>query len=255
MIELRDIHKSFGKVEVLRGISLEIEPGSVTSIVGPSGAGKTTLLQILGTLDRADSGKVLYDGVDVTTLSDRKLSQFRNRNIGFVFQMHRLLPEFSLVENVALPALLAGTSRTKAFAEARRLLEMLRLGDRCKHRPKELSGGEAQRGAVARALINNPSVVLADEPSGSLDSANRKDLHNLFFELRDTLGTTFVIVTHDESLAADCDRVVHVVDGLVTVPTPPIVTDLAEEPSDNQIDEQPDEQPDETLQTPQDNVI
>jgi lipoprotein-releasing system ATP-binding protein len=232
MIELRDIHKSFGKVEVLRGISLDIEPGTVTSIVGPSGAGKTTLLQILGTLDRADKGSVLYDGVDVTSLSDKKLSQFRNRNIGFVFQMHRLLPEFSLEENVALPAQIAGTSRSQAFSEARRLLEMLRLGDRLKHRPKELSGGEAQRGAVARALINNPSVVLADEPSGSLDSANRRELHNLFFELRDNLGTTFVIVTHDESLATDCDSVVHVVDGLISTPQPEIVADINQQEVD-----------------------
>jgi lipoprotein-releasing system ATP-binding protein len=234
MIELRDIHKSFGKVEVLRGISLDIQPGSVTSIVGPSGAGKTTLLQILGTLDRADSGSVLYDGVDVTSLSDKKLSQFRNRNIGFVFQMHRLLPEFTLEENVALPALIAGTSRSHALSEARRLLDMLRLGDRLKHRPKELSGGEAQRGAVARALINNPSVVLADEPSGSLDSANRRDLHNLFFELRDNLGTTFVIVTHDESLATNCDNIVHVVDGLISTPQPEIVTDLTQEDTFNE---------------------
>jgi lipoprotein-releasing system ATP-binding protein len=218
MIELCDIHKSFGKVEVLRDISLQIAPGSVTSIVGPSGAGKTTLLQILGTLDRADRGSVIYDGVDVTRLSDKKLSQFRNRNIGFVFQMHRLLPEFNLEENVAMPALLAGMSRSKAMAEARRLLEMMRLGDRFKHKPSELSGGEAQRGAVARALINNPGVVLADEPSGSLDTANRRDLHKLFFDLRDTLGTTFVIVTHDESLAADCDSIIHVVDGQIDIP-------------------------------------
>jgi lipoprotein-releasing system ATP-binding protein len=215
MIELCDIHKSFGKVEVLRGISLQITPGSVTSIVGPSGAGKTTLLQILGTLDRPNKGRVIYDGTDVSTLNDKRLSHFRNQNIGFVFQMHRLLPEFTLEENVALPALLAGTSRSKSFAEARRLLEMMNLSDRFKHRPSELSGGEAQRGAVARALINNPTVVLADEPSGSLDSANRRELHKLFFDLRDSLGTTFVIVTHDESLATDCDNVVHVVDGLI----------------------------------------
>jgi lipoprotein-releasing system ATP-binding protein len=221
MIELSNIHKSFGKVEVLRGISLQIAPASVTSIVGPSGAGKTTLLQILGTLDRADSGKVLYDGVDVSKLNDKRLSQFRNKNIGFVFQMHRLLPEFSLEENVALPALLAGTSRSSAFNQARKLLDMLGLSDRCKHRPNELSGGEAQRGAVARALINNPSVVLADEPSGSLDSANRKELHKLFFDIRDSLGTTFVIVTHDESLATDCDSIVHVVDGQILTPAVP----------------------------------
>jgi lipoprotein-releasing system ATP-binding protein len=235
MIELCDIHKSFGKVEVLRGISLQITPGSVTSIVGPSGAGKTTLLQILGTLDRADAGRVMYDGVDVTKLNDKKLSQFRNKNIGFVFQMHRLLPEFNLEENVAMPALLAGASRSNAFAEARRLLEMMGLSDRCKHKPSELSGGEAQRGAVARALINNPSVVLADEPSGSLDSANRRELHKLFFDLRDNLGTTFVIVTHDESLAADCDSVIHVVDGHIDTPQP---TAIAEDEDINNVDNQ-----------------
>jgi lipoprotein-releasing system ATP-binding protein len=235
MIELSNIHKSFGKVEVLRGISLQIAPASVTSIVGPSGAGKTTLLQILGTLDRADSGKVLYDGVDVSKLNDKRLSQFRNKNIGFVFQMHRLLPEFSLEENVALPALLAGTSRSSAFNQARKLLDMLGLSDRCKHRPNELSGGEAQRGAVARALINNPSVVLADEPSGSLDSANRKELHKLFFDIRDSLGTTFVIVTHDESLATDCDSIVHVVDGQIltpAVPDEPVETVETDEPTE-----------------------
>lgn len=216
MIELRDIRKSFGAVEVIKGISLEITPGRVTSIVGPSGAGKTTLLQILGTLERADSGRIVYDGTDVSTLNDRRLSQFRNRNIGFVFQMHRLLPEFNIQENVAMPALIGGTPAKAAMARAAELLGMLGLGDRLTHRPSELSGGEAQRGAVARALINDPSVILADEPSGSLDSRNRSELHRLFFDLRDRLGTTFVIVTHDESLAADSDTVVRMVDGRIS---------------------------------------
>ena len=216
MIELRDIHKSYGSLEVLRGVSLDVVPGRVTSIVGPSGAGKTTLLQVLGTLERADAGRVVYDGTDVTTLSDRRLSAFRNRNIGFVFQMHRLLPEFTLCENVAMPAMIGGASRREAMERARTLLGQLGLGARLDHRPSELSGGEAQRGAVARALINSPAVVLADEPSGSLDSRNRADLHRLFFDLRDSMGTTFVIVTHDESLAADSDNVIHLADGMVT---------------------------------------
>ena len=215
MIELRDIRKSYSGLEVLKGISLDIPAGKVVSIVGPSGAGKTTLLQIMGTLDRPDSGTVAYDGTDVLRMSDASLSSFRNRNIGFVFQFHRLLPEFTLIENVALPALIGGASRAKAFAEAARLIEYMGLTARTDHRPSQLSGGECQRTAVARALVNSPSVILADEPSGSLDSRNRRELHKLFFDLRCDMGVTFVIVTHDESLAADCDMVVHMRDGLI----------------------------------------
>ncbi|MDO5394427.1 MAG: ABC transporter ATP-binding protein [Bacteroidales bacterium] len=215
MIELVDIYKSYGDVEVLRGVDLCIEPHRVTCIVGPSGAGKSTLLQILGTLDKADRGRVLYDGEDVGALTDRRLSRFRNSHIGFVFQMHRLLPEFTLQENVALPAMIGGTPRAQAMDRAADLLRTMGLSDRLTHRPAQLSGGEAQRGAVARALVNRPMVVLADEPSGSLDSHNREELHRLFFELRDTLGTTSVIVTHDESLAADADVTVHIADGTI----------------------------------------
>lgn len=215
MITISDISKSFGSLEVLRSVSLEIVPGAITSIVGPSGAGKTTLLQIVGTLSRPDSGRVLYDGSDVFAMADRELSAFRNRNIGFVFQFHRLLPEFNVIENVAMPALIAGRPRGEAFAEARRLADRLGLGSRAEHRPSELSGGECQRAAVARALINRPAVILADEPSGSLDSHNRDELRRLFFELRDESGNTFVIVTHDENLAADSDRIVHMADGRI----------------------------------------
>lgn len=216
MISVRDIHKSFGTLEVIKGVDLDIEPRHVTTIVGPSGAGKTTLLQILGTLDRPDSGTVCYDGgQNVFDLSQTRLARFRNRNIGFVFQFHQLLPEFSLRENVAMPALIGGTGRREAFAEADRLIARLGLEDRAGHRPSQLSGGECQRAAVARALINRPQVILADEPSGSLDSHNRALLHKLFFDLRDELGVTFVIVTHDENLAADADRIVHMRDGLI----------------------------------------
>lgn len=216
MIEAKDIRKSYGRVEVLRGISLTVAPGEVVSIVGPSGAGKTTLLQVLGTLEAPDSGRVTYDGTDVTALRGNALARWRCQGVGFVFQMHRLLPEFSLEENVALPSMIAGLSRAKALDRARPLLQMLGLGERLRHRPSELSGGECQRGAVARALINDPRVVLADEPSGSLDTAHRQELHQLFFDLRRRLGSTFVIVTHDESLAAQCDRVIHMADGLIT---------------------------------------
>lgn len=213
MIELDGIRKRYGTLEVLRGISLTIDRGEVVSIVGPSGAGKTTLLQIMGTLDRPDAGRVSYSGTDVLRMSDSALSAFRNRNIGFVFQFHRLLPEFSLVENVALPALIGGASRREAFDRARELIRYMGLEARADHRPAQLSGGECQRTAVARALVNKPEVVLADEPSGSLDSQNRTELHRLFFDLRRDMGVTFVIVTHDESLAADCDRVIHMRDG------------------------------------------
>lgn len=216
MIEARNIHKRFGDLEVLKGIDLSIERRRVTAITGPSGAGKTTLLQILGTLALPDpGGKVVYDGTDLSGLSDARLSRFRNANIGFVFQAHQLLPEFTLTENVAMPALIAGESMAKATARAKDLLARLGLADRLSHRPAELSGGECQRAAVARALINNPKAVLADEPTGSLDSANRRMLHSLFFELRDSMGATFVIVTHDEGLAADADVIVHLTDGRI----------------------------------------
>lgn len=216
MIELKDIHRSFGALEVIRGVDLTIHQGEIVSIVGPSGAGKTTLLQIMGTLDRPTSGSVIYDGTDVDALSSARLARFRNASIGFVFQFHQLLPEFTLLENVAMPALIGGRRRSEAFAEAAKLIDYLGLADRSSHRPAQLSGGEQQRAAVARALINRPAVVLADEPSGSLDSHNRAELHRLFFDLRRDMGQTFVIVTHDESLAADCDRIVHMADGLVT---------------------------------------
>lgn len=216
MIAVRNIRKTFGSLEVLKGIDIDIELGRVTAIVGPSGAGKTTLLQIVGTLLSPDKGgSVLYDGTEVTAMGDGALSRFRNLNIGFVFQFHRLLPEFTLLENVAMPALIAGCRRDEAFDRARRLLERLDLKGRDGHRPSELSGGECQRGAVARALVNKPRIVLADEPSGSLDSQNRSRLHRLFFELRDEMDATFAIVTHDETLAADADTVIHMADGRV----------------------------------------
>ena len=216
MITVKDIHKSYGSLEVLKGVDLTIERGEVMAIAGPSGAGKTTLLQIIGTLDRADSGSVLYDGTEVLTLKEPEAARFRNRNIGFVFQFHQLLPEFTLEENVALPALIGGESRQEAFRRAKELVGYLGLSDRLTHRPAELSGGERQRAAVARALINRPQVVLADEPSGSRDSHNRAELHRLFFDLRRDFGQTFVIVTHDETLAAQCDRTVHMCDGRIT---------------------------------------
>lgn len=215
MIKATDIVKSFGSLEVLKGVSLEVNSRAVTTIVGPSGAGKSTLLQIIGTLSAPDSGKVCYDGDDVFAMKDGRLSRFRNESIGFVFQFHRLLPEFTLEENVALPALISGIGRSEAFERARSLITLLGLASRAAHRPSELSGGECQRAAVARALINKPAVVLADEPSGSLDSKNRGELHRLFFELRDELGATFVIVTHDENLAADSDHIVSLVDGRI----------------------------------------
>ncbi len=216
MLTARGIHKTFGTLEVLKGIDLDIVPGRVTAIVGPSGAGKTTLLQILGTLSAPDKGgKVLYDEVDVTAFSDARLSAFRNRNIGFVFQFHQLLPEFTMAENVAMPAIIGGMSRKEALKEATALLDKFGLHDRIGHRPSELSGGECQRAAVARALINRPQVIFADEPSGSLDSRNRAELYSLFFELRDSLGATFVIVTHDETFAALADNIVHMADGRI----------------------------------------
>ena len=216
MIKVRDIRKSYGQLEVLRGIDLDVKRGDVMSIVGPSGAGKTTLLQIVGTLDRPDSGEVMFDGENILRLNDNKQAAFRNANIGFVFQFHQLLPEFTVLENVAMPALIGGRPRTEAYSRAKELIDYLGLGSRMDHKPMQLSGGERQRAAVARALINRPSVILADEPSGSLDSRNREELHKLFFDLRRDMGQTFVIVTHDEALAGQCDRIVHMNDGKIT---------------------------------------
>ena len=215
MITLQGITKSFGSLQVLKGIDLTINRGEVISIVGPSGAGKTTLLQIMGTLDKADTGTVTIDGVEVNKLGERKLSAFRNLHIGFVFQFHQLLPEFTALENVMIPALIAGTSSKETEKRAKEMLELLGLADRAGHKPNELSGGEKQRVAVARALINRPSVIFADEPSGSLDTKNKEELHRLFFELRDKLQQTFVIVTHDEGLASLTDRTIHMVDGCI----------------------------------------
>lgn len=216
MIQLKGITKSFGNLQVLKGIDLNINRQEVVSIVGPSGAGKTTLLQIMGTLDAPDSGEVLIDNANVRSLKEKELSVFRNRHIGFVFQFHQLLPEFTAVENIMIPALIGGDSGQKARKQALELLEFMGLADRASHKPNELSGGEKQRVAVARALINKPSVILADEPSGSLDTHNKEELHKLFFELRNRFGQTFVIVTHDESLAGITDRTIHMVDGVIT---------------------------------------
>ena len=215
MIEISNINKSYGSLHVLRDVCVTIGEKEVVTIVGPSGAGKTTLLQILGTLDSPDSGTILYNGIDVLKLKSNQLANFRNRNIGFVFQFHQLLPEFSALENVAIPALLGGDKHSNAMKRAAELLDFMGLSQRLDHKPAQLSGGERQRVAVARALVNNPSVVLADEPSGSLDSANKRDLHQLFFRLRDEMNQTFVIVTHDESLAHDADRVLHMRDGAI----------------------------------------
>ena len=213
MIQVNDICKSFDKLQVLKSVSLSIADGEMLTIVGPSGAGKTTLLQIIGSLERPDSGSVIFDGEDITRLKDSRLAAFRNRNMGFVFQFHQLLPEFTLEENVALPALIGGTARGEAIAHARKLMNDFGLGSRLDHRPAQLSGGERQRAAVARALINDPKVILADEPTGSLDSHNRAELYRLFFDLRQATGKTFIIVTHDDTLALSSDRVIRMNDG------------------------------------------
>lgn len=215
MIDIKNIKKKFGDVEVLKGVSLNVARGELITIVGRSGAGKTTLMQIMGTLMPADAGTVTFDGVDVSKLSSNELADFRNRKIGFVFQFHHLLPEFSAVENVMIPALIAGLSKKEAHNRAMELLTMLNLTPRASHKPSQMSGGEQQRVAVARALVNSPSVLFADEPSGNLDTHNKKELHDLFFKLRDELGQTIVIVTHDEELAKQSDRRIEIVDGKI----------------------------------------
>ncbi len=207
--------KSFGSLQVLRGVNLSVERGEVISIVGPSGAGKTTLLQLIGALDTPDSGTIMFDGRALGAMSGAQLAKFRNAHIGFVFQFHQLLPEFTAIENVAIPALIAGRSLAEANKEAMELLALMGLADRAHHKPSQLSGGENQRVAVARALVNRPDVILADEPSGSLDSRNKEELHALFFDLRDRFGQTFLIVTHDEGLAAVTDRTIRMVDGII----------------------------------------
>lgn len=215
MIRTTGITKSYGDLKVLKGIDIQIEDKEVVSIVGASGAGKTTLLQIIGTLDKPDNGSIFYNGSDISRLKGRNLASFRNINIGFVFQFHQLLPEFTALENVCIPAYIAGKSKAEAEARATELLGFLNLSERLEHKPSELSGGEQQRVAVARALINNPSVILADEPSGNLDSENKNELHKLFFKLRDTFGQTIIIVTHDRQLAEMSDRILQIKDGLI----------------------------------------
>lgn len=215
MIKIENLTKKFGELEVLKGVSLTVNKGEVISIVGPSGAGKTTLLQLIGTLDKPTSGTIRFNGEDTGKMGSNKLATFRNRHIGFVFQFHQLLPEFTALENIIIPALIAGRKRKEAEAEAMKLLGIMGLKERAGHKPAEMSGGENQRVAVARALINRPDVILADEPSGSLDSHNKEELHRLFFDLRDKLGQTFIIVTHDEKLASYTDRTIRMVDGVI----------------------------------------
>ncbi|MBR3855687.1 MAG: ABC transporter ATP-binding protein [Bacteroidaceae bacterium] len=217
MIEVRNLTKSFGSLQVLRGVNLSVERGEVISIVGPSGAGKTTLLQLIGALDTPDGGSIMFDGRALGAMNGAQLAKFRNAHIGFVFQFHQLLPEFTAIENVAIPALIAGRSLAEANKEAMELLALMGLANRAHHKPSQLSGGENQRVAVARALVNRPDVILADEPSGSLDSRNKEELHRLFFDLRDKFGQTFIIVTHDEGLAAVTDRTIRMVDGIVSM--------------------------------------
>lgn len=216
MIKIENIKKRFGTLQVLKGINLTVNDGEIISIAGPSGAGKTTLLQIIGTLDKPDEGNVCYNGTDVFSLKEKELSQFRNRNIGFIFQFHQLLPEFTALENVCIPAMIAKTDKREYMKRAKELLDFLGLKDRMEHKPSELSGGEKQRVAVARALINRPTVILADEPSGSLDTKNKEELHKVFFNLRKETGQTFIIVTHDEQLASTTDRTIHMLDGNIT---------------------------------------
>ena len=255
-LSLRGITKSFGSLQVLKGIDMDIAKGEVVSIVGPSGAGKTTLLQIMGTLDKADSGKVVIDGTDISKLGSKALARFRNQQIGFVFQFHQLLPEFTALENIMIPAFIAGKSRKEARARATELLAFMGLADRADHKPSELSGGEKQRVAVARALVNKPAVVMADEPSGSLDSANKAELHSLFFRLRDEMGQTFVIVTHDEELAASADRTIHIVDGRIeshhVEPTPS--EDVKAVPAEA-VEPLPDEAPEVEHPSPEQQVV
>lgn len=215
MIKIENLKKQFGDLQVLKGVSLEVERGEVISIVGPSGAGKTTLLQLIGTLDKPTAGKIFFDGEEVSQMNSKRLATFRNKHIGFVFQFHQLLPEFTALENIVIPALIAGRDRKEAEKEAFELLRIMNLEERAHHKPAEMSGGENQRIAVARALINHPDVILADEPSGSLDSHNKEELHKLFFDLRDKFGQTFIIVTHDETLAKLTDRTIRMVDGTI----------------------------------------
>lgn len=229
MIQLRNITKSFGELQVLKGIDLDIKPGEIVCIVGASGAGKTTLLQIMGTLDKADTGTITIDGQDVSRLGQKQLSRFRNQKIGFVFQFHQLLPEFTALENIMIPAFIGGMGKKEARKRAEELLAFMGLTERASHKPNELSGGEKQRVAVARALMNHPAVIMADEPSGSLDSKNKEELHRLFFELRDKLGQTFVIVTHDETLASISDRTIHMKDGLIVEGEAPSLTQTLED--------------------------
>ena len=215
ILEATDIRKRYGTLEVLKGVSLAVKKGEIVSLVGPSGAGKSTLLHIMGTLDKPDAGKIMIEGKEISMQSEKNLSAFRNKSIGFIFQFHHLLPEFTALENVCIPAFIAGTNKKQATQKATELLDLLKLSHRLNHKPTELSGGEQQRVAVARALMNNPALIMADEPSGNLDTNNARDLHKLFFELRDKLNQTFVIVTHNEELANMADRTVHMKDGLM----------------------------------------